>query len=66
MSLVSLTEILDDGVTGFLVPPNDPESLADHLLRLMRDPALAAQMGAHLGGHPNPATSEHLKTGRHG
>jgi len=41
----AIPEILDDGVTGFLVAPNDPEALGNQLLRLMRDPALAAQMG---------------------
>jgi D-inositol-3-phosphate glycosyltransferase len=29
-----------DGVTGFLVPPDDPDALADRLARLLGDPAL--------------------------
>ncbi|MGF6743069.1 glycosyltransferase family 4 protein [Paraburkholderia atlantica] len=34
-----------DGVTGFLVPPRDPHTLAARLDRLRRDPALARRMG---------------------
>lgn len=30
-----------DGVTGFLVPPRDPQSLADRLAQLRRNPELA-------------------------
>ncbi|MFK3736506.1 glycosyltransferase [Massilia sp. TN1-12] len=35
-----------DGSTGFLVPPRDPQALAERLLRLQRDPRLARAMGA--------------------
>jgi phosphatidyl-myo-inositol dimannoside synthase len=35
-----------DGETGILVPPEDPDAVADALLRLLGDPALAARMGA--------------------
>jgi glycosyltransferase involved in cell wall biosynthesis len=34
-----------EGVTGFLVPPNDPAALAARLEMLMDDPALRARMG---------------------
>ncbi|GLU32035.1 glycosyltransferase family 1 protein [Trinickia caryophylli] len=34
-----------DGKTGFLVPPRDPEALAERLARLAHDPALADRMG---------------------
>lgn len=34
-----------DGRTGFLVPPRDPDALADRLARLARDPAMARRMG---------------------
>jgi glycosyltransferase involved in cell wall biosynthesis len=34
-----------DGVTGFLVPSNDPAALAARLDQLRRDPALARRMG---------------------
>ena len=34
-----------DQKTGYLVPPNDPEALAQRLAQLKRDPALAERMG---------------------
>ncbi|HSC63975.1 MAG TPA: glycosyltransferase family 1 protein [Caldimonas sp.] len=34
-----------DGVTGFLVPPRDPDALADRLEHLRADPRLARAMG---------------------
>lgn len=40
------TEIVEDGVTGFLYPPGDAERAAGQVLRLVRDPQLAAEMGA--------------------
>ena len=41
----AIPEILADGVTGFLVPPNNPELLAERLISLLSNPALATQMG---------------------
>ena len=41
-----LPEIVDDGVTGLVVPPGDPERLAAALLELVRDPTRAAAFGA--------------------
>jgi glycosyltransferase involved in cell wall biosynthesis len=38
--------VVDDGTTGYLVPPGDPEALGERLQRLLADPALAARMGA--------------------
>lgn len=34
-----------DGETGYLVPPSDPQALAERLAMLKRHPALARQMG---------------------
>jgi glycosyltransferase involved in cell wall biosynthesis len=34
-----------DGVTGFLVPPSNPEALAEKIEQLMRDPHLRLQFG---------------------
>ena len=34
-----------DGVTGFLVPPNDPEALAARAAELLRDPERMKEMG---------------------
>ena len=42
----ALCEVMVDGVTGFLVPPNDPAALRDRIRRLLGDPALAARLGA--------------------
>jgi spore coat protein SA len=39
-------EIVEDGVTGLLVPPGDESALAEALVRLCRDRALASAMGA--------------------
>lgn len=41
-----LPEIIDDGVTGYLVPERDIEALGDRLDRLAADPNLRARMGA--------------------
>lgn len=38
-------EIIRDGVTGLLVPPDSPELLATALLRLIGDPDLANRLG---------------------
>jgi len=45
-SVMGNPEVVVDGVTGFMVPPRDPESLADRILKLLRDEALRRQMGA--------------------
>jgi len=39
------TEVVEDGVTGYLVPYGDVPSLAERLTRLLRDPALRRAMG---------------------
>lgn len=38
-------EAIEDGVSGFLVPPQDPELAADRILRLLRRPEEARRMG---------------------
>lgn len=40
-----ITDIVEDGVSGLLVPPGDPAALAQALGRLLRDPALARRLG---------------------
>jgi glycosyltransferase involved in cell wall biosynthesis len=42
----SLPEIVVHGTTGLLVPTDDDDALADALTRLLRDPRLAATLGA--------------------
>jgi glycosyltransferase involved in cell wall biosynthesis len=41
-----LVEIIKDGATGFLVPPNDPDALAARLTTILSDPDLAAELGS--------------------
>jgi glycosyltransferase involved in cell wall biosynthesis len=38
-------ELVEDGITGFLVPPRDPEALAQALQKLIDDPELRKTMG---------------------
>jgi starch synthase len=38
-------EIVEDGVTGILVPPDDAQALAGALDRLLADPSLRQRMG---------------------
>jgi glycosyltransferase involved in cell wall biosynthesis len=38
-------EIVDDGVTGILIPPQNPAALTAHIEALLADPARMAQMG---------------------
>jgi glycosyltransferase involved in cell wall biosynthesis len=44
--LGGIPEIVEDGVTGFLVPPGDVEALRDRLAYLLERPRVAAEMGA--------------------
>ena len=39
-------ELVEEGKTGFLIPPGDPQILAERIETLYRDPALAETMGA--------------------
>lgn len=39
------SEVVDDGKTGLLVPPEDPDALADAVLEILRDPERARNMG---------------------
>jgi glycosyltransferase involved in cell wall biosynthesis len=42
-------ELIQDGETGFLVPPRDPARLAEAIGRLLREPSLAKAMGMRAG-----------------
>lgn len=37
-------EVIEDGVSGLLAPPDDPQALAARCLELLRDPARAARL----------------------
>ena len=41
----SIPEIVDDGITGFIVPPRNPDALADAIVKLLKDEKLRMQMG---------------------
>ena len=43
--VAAIPEIVREGETGLLVPPGDPEALAQALRRLVTNPALRQQMG---------------------
>src|SRR5262249_12778604 len=38
-------EMIEDGVSGFVVPPQEPRALADALIKTLRDPERASAMG---------------------
>jgi glycosyltransferase involved in cell wall biosynthesis len=42
----ALPEQVEDGVTGLLVPPNEPERLAKAITTILNNPELAAVMGS--------------------
>ena len=42
----AIPELIEDGVTGLLVPERNPKALAAAVARLMDDPALAARLAA--------------------
>jgi glycosyltransferase involved in cell wall biosynthesis len=41
----SIPEIVDNGITGFIVPPKNPEALAEAIVKLLKDEKLRKQMG---------------------
>lgn len=40
-----MPEVVDDGVTGFIVPPRDVNALANAIIKLLKDDELRKQMG---------------------
>ena len=55
-----LTEIIEDGVSGYLITPGDNAAFAAALIRILGDPQVAANMGA----HGRMRASEHFSTER--
>ncbi len=43
--VAAIPEVVQDGVTGLLVPPRDPAALAAEIERLIADPELARRLG---------------------
>lgn len=52
----SMGDAVRDGVTGLLAPP-DAAAVADAMLRILRDPALADRMGREAGRHARDTAS---------
>lgn len=46
MRAVGVDEVIEDGVNGYLVPDGDIDRMAARIVALLRDPSLAAKMGA--------------------
>jgi glycosyltransferase involved in cell wall biosynthesis len=42
-----MPEVVEDGVTGWIVPPSDPAALGQRISQLLADPGLRARMGRH-------------------
>ncbi|MDD2679411.1 MAG: lipopolysaccharide heptosyltransferase II [Candidatus Omnitrophica bacterium] len=38
-----VVDIIENGRTGLMVPPSDPQSMAEAIIRIFKDPALAAE-----------------------
>jgi glycosyltransferase involved in cell wall biosynthesis len=56
-----IPEVVEDGTTGLLVPPEDPAALADALARLAGDAALRRRMGeAGLAAYRRSFTAERM------
>jgi hypothetical protein len=45
-NVASLPEVVEDGLTGFLVPPNDPDAIGAKLRWLKDNPDHTREMGA--------------------
>jgi glycosyltransferase involved in cell wall biosynthesis len=52
----SMSDAVQDGVTGLISTP-DASSIADAMLQILRDPALADRMGREAGQHAREASS---------
>lgn len=46
-SVGGLPEVVEEGKSGFLVPPRSPQALAEKMIKLVSDHALAARMGTY-------------------
>jgi glycosyltransferase involved in cell wall biosynthesis len=43
--VAAMPELVRDGITGFVVPPNDPAALGERIRWLAKHPSEAAKMG---------------------
>jgi glycosyltransferase involved in cell wall biosynthesis len=53
-------EVIEEGITGFMVPPRNPELLAERVGRLLADPCLRETMG--LAGYVRAARDFSLQS----
>ena len=53
-----MTEIIKDGVTGYLVPPKSPMNIAEKLIYLFRNPNIAKDMGSTTCWHKCVASNQ--------
>jgi glycosyltransferase involved in cell wall biosynthesis len=44
-AIYGIPELIQDGVTGILTPPGDPEALTEALLRISGEPGIMKKMG---------------------
>jgi colanic acid/amylovoran biosynthesis glycosyltransferase len=44
--IAGVSELVEDGINGFLVPPSDPQALSDHIQKLLADAELRQRLGA--------------------
>lgn len=44
----SIPEVVENGLTGYLVPPKDSEVLADAITKVLKDDELRRQMGVNM------------------
>ena len=63
--VVGVQELIEHGVTGLLVPENDPHALADAIEHLLTHPLEAQQMGQRARQRARQAHSHHLMQERY-
>lgn len=65
--VIGISEMVVHGITGMLVDPDDPDALAGAIDRVLRDPALATELGANgrscVARQASPRRSAHQLAG---
>ena len=57
-----LPEMVEDGVTGKLIPPREAGALADALVELLKNPAVVQEMRTNLENESGPRTWDRIAT----
>jgi glycogen(starch) synthase len=55
-----IPEVVEDGVSGLLVPPGEPQALADAIDAVLSDPALAHRLAANASTHAGDHDLDHI------